>query len=93
LGNGDSPRCNLGEFVCLLIVPAGDVIEFDAIELVLEDPYGVAICLHIVIMATLVHYDLVNHELQVSPDVEAFDVYLNGDSEAAKEGLVLCHVV
>jgi hypothetical protein len=44
-------------------------------------------------MATLIHYDLVNHELQVSPDVEAFDVYLNGDSEAAKEGLVLCHVV
>jgi hypothetical protein len=36
---------------------------------------------------------LVNHELRVSPDVEAFDACFDGDSEAAEEGLVLHHVV
>jgi hypothetical protein len=36
---------------------------------------------------------LVNHKLRVSLDVEAFDACLDGNSEAAKEGLVLCHVV
>jgi hypothetical protein len=71
----------------------GDMIELDAVELVLEGPYGVAIGLHLVIVATRVLHDLVNHELRVSPDIEAFDSCLDGNSEAAKEGLVLCHVV
>jgi hypothetical protein len=79
--------------VRLLIVLVGDVIELDAVELVLEGPYGGAICLHLVIVATRVLHDLVNHELRVSPDVETFDACLNGDSEAAKKGLVLHHVV
>jgi hypothetical protein len=37
--------------------------------------------------------DLVDHELRVSPHVEALDVRLNGDFETAKEGFVLGHVV
>jgi hypothetical protein len=36
---------------------------------------------------------LVDHELRVTPDVEAFDACLDGDSEAAKKGLILHHVV
>jgi hypothetical protein len=32
-------------------------------------------------------HDLVDHELRVSPHVEALDARLNGDFEAAKEGL------
>jgi hypothetical protein len=69
------------------------VIEFDSVELVLEGPYSVAVGLHLVIMVTRVLHDLVNHELRVSPDVEAFDACFDGNSEAAKKGLVLCHVV
>jgi hypothetical protein len=69
------------------------VIALDAVELVLEGPYGVVIGLHLVIVATRVLHDLVNHELRVSSDVEVFDACLDGNSEAAKEGLVLCHVV
>jgi hypothetical protein len=69
------------------------VIELDAVEFVLEGAHGVAVGLHFVIVAARVLHDLVNHELQVSPDVEAFDAYFDGDSEAAEEGLVLCHVV
>jgi hypothetical protein len=34
----------------------------------------------------------VNHELRISPHVEALDAYLNGDLEAAEKGLVLSHV-
>jgi hypothetical protein len=69
------------------------VIELDAIELVLEGPHGLAVCLHLVVVAARVLHDLVDHELQVSPHIEAFDAYLNGDFEAAKQGLVLSHVV
>jgi hypothetical protein len=42
---------------------------------------------------TRILHDLINHELRVSPDVEAFDACFDGDSEAAKEGIILCHVV
>jgi hypothetical protein len=69
------------------------VIELHAVELVLEGPYGVAIGLHLAIVAARVLLDLENQELRVSPDVEAFDACLDGNSEAAKEGLRLYHVV
>jgi hypothetical protein len=71
----------------------GDVVELDAVELVLEGLHSVAIGLHLVVMTTRIFHDLVNIELRVSPDVEAFDAYLDGDSDAAKKGLVLRHVV
>jgi hypothetical protein len=69
------------------------VIELDAVELVLESAHSIAIGLHLVVVATRVLHDLVNHELRVSPGVEAFDACLDGNSEAAKEGLILRHVV
>jgi hypothetical protein len=69
------------------------VVEFYAVELVLEGPYGFAIRLHLVVVAARVLHDLVDHELRVSPHVEVLDACLNGDFEAAKEGLVLGHVV
>jgi hypothetical protein len=69
------------------------VIELDALELVLESAHSIAVGLHLVIMATGVLHDLVNHELRISPDVEALDARLDGNSEAAYEGLVLRHVV
>jgi hypothetical protein len=92
-GDGDPSRRYLGELVRLLIVPAGHVIEFNAVELVLEGPHGLAIRLHLVVVATRVFHDLVDHELRVPPHVEAFDAYLDGDFESAKQGLILSHVV
>jgi hypothetical protein len=86
------PRHDLVEFVRLLVVPAGNVIELDAVELIFEGSYGFAVGLHLVVTARILH-DLVNHELRVPPDVKAFDACLDSDSEAAKEGLVLCHIV
>jgi hypothetical protein len=69
------------------------VIELYAIEFILKGAHGVAVCHHLVIVAARILHDLVDHELRVSPHVEALDARLDGDSEAAEEGLVLCHVV
>jgi hypothetical protein len=69
------------------------VVKLDAVELVLEGSYGVAVGLHLVIVTTRILPNLVDHELRVPPDVEAFDACLDGDSEAVKKGLVLRHVV
>jgi hypothetical protein len=59
------------------------MVELDAVELVLEGPYSVVVGLHLVIVTIHILHDLVNHELLVPLDVEAFDAYLDGDSEAA----------
>jgi hypothetical protein len=69
------------------------MIELDAVELVLKSAHGVVVGFHLVVVTARVLHDLVNHELEVSPDVEVFDACFDGDSEAAKEGLILCHVV
>jgi hypothetical protein len=87
------PRRDFGELVRLLVVPARHVVEFYAVELVFEGLTGFAVRLHLVVMTARVLHDLVDHELRVSPHVEAFDACLNGDFEAAKEGFVLGHVV
>jgi hypothetical protein len=69
------------------------VVELDAVKFFLEGPHGLAVCLHLVIVAARVFHDLVDHELRVPPHVEAFDAYLDGEFEAAKQGLVLSHIV
>jgi hypothetical protein len=40
-------------------------------------------------MAARIFHDLVDHELRVPPHVEAFDAYLDGDLEAAKQVLTV----
>jgi hypothetical protein len=92
-GDGDPPRRDLGELACLLVIPAGYVVELDAVELILEGLHGLAVRLHFIVVAARVFHDLVDHELRVPTHVEAFDAYLDGDLEAAKQGLVLSHVV
>jgi hypothetical protein len=69
------------------------VVELDAVELVLEGPHGLAVRLRLIVVVARVFHDLVDHELRVPPHVEAFDAYLDGNLEAAKQGLVLSHVV
>jgi hypothetical protein len=83
-GDDDPSRRDLGELVRLLIIPAGHVVELDAVELVLEGLHGLAVHLYLIVVATGVFHDLVYHELRVHPHVEAFDAYLDGDLESAK---------
>jgi hypothetical protein len=69
------------------------VFELDAVEFVFVGPHGLAVRFHLVVVAARIFHDLVNHQLRIPPYVEALDAYLDGDLEAAKEGLVLSHVV
>jgi hypothetical protein len=69
------------------------VVELDAVELVFEGSYSIAVRLYFVIVTTHILHDLVNHELRVPPDVVAFDACFDGNSEVTEKGLVLRHVV
>jgi hypothetical protein len=69
------------------------MVELDAVELVFEGPHGLAIGLHLVVVAARVLHDLIDHELRVPAHVEALDAQLNGDFVAAEQGLVLSHIV
>jgi hypothetical protein len=72
-GDGDPLRRDLGQLVRFLVVPVGHVTELDAVELVFEGSHGLAVGLHLVVVATRVLHDLVNHELRIPPHVEALD--------------------
>jgi hypothetical protein len=61
--DGDPPRRDLGKLVRLLVVPTGHVVELDAVKLVLEGSHGLAVRLHLIVVATHVFHDLVDHEL------------------------------
>jgi hypothetical protein len=69
------------------------VVELYPVELFLEGAHSFAVRLHLVVVTARILHDLVDHELRVAPHVEALDACLNADFEAAKEGLVLGHVV
>jgi hypothetical protein len=69
------------------------VVKFYAVELVLEGSHGFAVRLHLVVVATRVLHDLVDHELRVASHVEALDACFDGDPEATEEGLIFRHVV
>jgi hypothetical protein len=69
------------------------VIELNAVEFILEGAHNIAVCFHLLVVIARVLHDLVNHELRVSPDVEALYAGLDGDSEAAEEGLILRNIV
>jgi hypothetical protein len=69
------------------------MVPLEAVELVLEGSHGFAVCFHLIVVAARVFHELVNHELRISPHVEALDAYHDGDLEAAEQGLVLSHVV
>ena len=55
-------------------------------ELVLEATHCIAVCLHLLVVAAGFLHLLIDDELGVSPDVEALDAELDGDTEATKEG-------
>ena len=68
---GLSSRGDLGEFVGRLVVASSDVDELEAVELVLEPTYFLAVCLHFWVVAVGGHHYLVDDELGVVSNVEA----------------------
>jgi hypothetical protein len=61
--DGNSPRRNFGELICLLVVLSGHVVKLYAVELVLEGPHGFAVRLHLIVVTARVLHDLVDHDL------------------------------
>ena len=75
-----SAGCCFRKRVGCFIEAPWDVIEFEAIESVLQPSNFLAVCLHLgVVVARLLH-DLVDDQLGVAPNVEASDAQLDGDS-------------
>jgi hypothetical protein len=70
-GNRCSPRGYLGQLVRSLVVPSGDVVELEPVELVLQAPNLIAVGFHLRVTAVGVLHDLVNDELRVTASVEA----------------------
>jgi hypothetical protein len=68
--NCGSTRSNFREFISGLIIPACNVVELEAVELVLNAPYLLAVGLHLGITTARALHDLVNHELRVTLNVE-----------------------
>ena len=75
-----SAGCRLRKRVGRLIEAPWDVIEFEAIEFVLQPSDFLAVCSHLGVMAARLLHDLVDDQLRVTPDVEASDAKLDGDA-------------
>jgi hypothetical protein len=58
-----STGCDFCEFIGSLIIPACDVVELEAVKLVLKAPYLFTVGLHLGITATRALHDLVDYEL------------------------------
>ena len=73
-------RCYFGKCAGRLVEAPQDVIEFEAIEFVLQPSDFLAVRRHLDVMASCLLHDLVDDQLGVAPDVEASNAQLDGDS-------------
>jgi hypothetical protein len=71
--NYGSTRSDFREFIGGLIIPACNVVELEAVELVLKASYLLTVGLHLGITTARALHDLVNHELRVTSNVEVPD--------------------
>jgi hypothetical protein len=71
--NRGSTGCDFCEFICGLIIPACDVVEFEAVKLVLKALYLFTVGFHLGVMAARSLHDLIDHELRVTSNVEVSD--------------------
>jgi hypothetical protein len=61
------------EFICSLIIPACDVVEFETVKLVLKAPYLFTVGFHLGVTAARAFHNLIDHELGVAPNIEVSD--------------------
>jgi hypothetical protein len=71
--NYGSTRCDFCEFISSFIISACNVVELEAVKLVLKAPYLLAVGFHLGVMAAQALHDLVNHELGVTTNIEVSD--------------------
>ena len=75
-----SARCCFRKHVGYFVEAPWDVIEFKAVEYVLQLSDFLAVRLHLGVVAARLLHDLVDDQLGVAPDVEASDAQIDGDS-------------
>jgi hypothetical protein len=63
-------------------------MKLEAMELVLQIMHGLTVRRHLWIHTVFVLHHLIYNQIRVSPDLEAFDPELNGDSEAVDQGFI-----
>jgi hypothetical protein len=61
------------EFICSLIIPAHDVVEFETVKLVLKASYLFTVGFHLGVTAARALHDLIDHELGVISNIEVSD--------------------
>jgi hypothetical protein len=71
--NYSSTRSNFHEFIGSLIISACNVVELEAMKLVLKASYLLTVGLHLGITAARALHDLVDHELRVTSNIEVSD--------------------
>jgi hypothetical protein len=62
-GNRCLPRGYLSQLIRSFVVPSGDVVELESVELVFQAPNLVAVGLHLPVAAVGVLHDLVDDKL------------------------------
>jgi hypothetical protein len=67
------PRGSFRQLVRSLVVPSGDVVELQPVELVFQAPDFVALGFHPPVTTVGVLHDLVNDKLRVASSVKASD--------------------
>jgi hypothetical protein len=70
-GNRCPPQGYLSQLIRSLVVPSGDVVELESIELVFQTPNLVVVGLHLPVAAVGVLHDLINDKLRVATSIEA----------------------
>jgi hypothetical protein len=72
-GNHRPPRGYLRQLIRSLVVPSGDVVELQPVELVFQAPDFVAVGFHPPVATVGVLHDLVDDKLRVATSIEALD--------------------
>ena len=69
------------------------MVKFEAVELFLQAPDYLVVCIHLGIVATRIFDDLVNDEPRVASDIEPLAPKLDRDVDTVEKGLIFRHVV
>jgi hypothetical protein len=71
--NCGSTRSDFREFIGSFIISACNVVELEAMKLVLKAPYLLAVGFHLRVKIASALHDLVGHEVGVTANVEVLD--------------------
>ena len=74
-----STGCRFCKCVGCFVEAPWDVIEFEAVEFIIQ-PSDLVVCSHLSVMVARLLHDLVDNHLGVALDVEALDAQLDSDS-------------